>query len=528
MASGPVSKVLRQLRRSTLLREARRGDGQLLRDFIERGDEDAFAALLHRHGPMVLGVCRRVLPSLHDAEDAFQATFLVLVRKAGSISPPEKVGSWLYGVAYQVAVKARALGARLRARERQVVDLPEPAAPAAEPGLGEELRPLIDRELSRLPDKYRLPVVLCDLEGKTRRQAAGQLGWPEGTVAGRLARARKKLAARLSRRGVVLTAGMLAGLLADRAAPAALPPPLAASTLDAVWRFAVSSLAGGIPAPVLTLTQGVLKTMLLGKVKLVTTIVLAVALAGAGLGMRLRSAAEEPASSKDNNGTITHAAEPNKAARKLTDEERLEQKLNKAVQLNFKDATLRRVLEDVRAFATINLFVDEPALNRQGISLDMHVTIQVEDVSLRTALKLVLQSHGLRYFIQDGVVVVTTVEPPIPKKKVVMGLTGSWKVLCCGGEKGMVPHESLSRQRWRFSEHGLDIEVDRSRVGFECRWEKGKTENRIGLSLLGQQRWHGRYVLDGDTLVLWMDTPLTFLDAKKSAVSFIVLKHSEP
>ena len=152
-------------------------------------DEAAFEALVRRHGPMVLGVCRRVLRNHHDAEDAFQATFLVLVRKAASIVPREMVANWLYGVAYRTALKARSMIARQRVRERQVTEMPEPEA--AEPDdCWRDLQPLLDQELSRLPDKYRVPIVLCDLEGKTGKEAARQLGWPEGTVASRLARGR--------------------------------------------------------------------------------------------------------------------------------------------------------------------------------------------------------------------------------------------------------------------------------------------------------------------------------------------------
>src|SRR5438552_6488098 len=155
-------------------------DGQLLSQFLSRRDEAAFVSLVRRHGPMVLGVCRRVLGNTADAEDAFQAAFLVLIRKAATIMPRGKLASWLYGTAYLAARKARALAARRRAREKQVRDLPEPATVAE--GIWHDLVPVLDRELHRLGDRYRLPLVLCDLEGRTRKEAAEQLGWPEGTV----------------------------------------------------------------------------------------------------------------------------------------------------------------------------------------------------------------------------------------------------------------------------------------------------------------------------------------------------------
>src|SRR5262249_22985058 len=157
------------------------GDAQLLTAFIERRDEAAFAALVQRHGPMVWSVCRRVLPNLHDAEDAFQATFLVLVRKAASVRPRTMVANWLHGVACTTAHRARVATARQRARERQMMALPEPEAVPHDSG--NDLASLLDQELSRLPDRYRVPIVLCDLEGKTRKEAARQLSVPEGTVA---------------------------------------------------------------------------------------------------------------------------------------------------------------------------------------------------------------------------------------------------------------------------------------------------------------------------------------------------------
>src|ERR1700731_4596533 len=188
MATSPMSEVIQHLH-SVLRDGAGLTDEQLLEDYISRHDEAAFATLVRRHGPMVWSVCRRVLRNHQDAEDAFQATFLVLVRKAASIVPREMVANWLYGVAHQTARKARATTAKRQAREKQVNELPEPEA-RTEPELWRDLQPLLDQELSRLPDKYRVAVVLCDLEGKTRKEAARQLGVPEGTLAARVARGR--------------------------------------------------------------------------------------------------------------------------------------------------------------------------------------------------------------------------------------------------------------------------------------------------------------------------------------------------
>jgi RNA polymerase sigma factor (sigma-70 family) len=260
-------------------------DGQLLESFLTSRHEAAFAALLRRHGPMVFRVCRRVLGNSHDAEDAFQATFVVLARKAASIRPREMVGNWLYGVAYRTALDARSAQARRRAIEKQVIDMPHPQQ---EPEvLSQELHALIDQALSRLPDKYRLPVVLCELEGRSRKEVARQLHLPEGTLSSRLATARRMLASRLTRGGLTLSSGALAAVLAQQTASAAVPTALVVSTLKAATLVgAGQALTGGVlSAHVTALTNGVLKAMFLTKLKTVTAVFLTVTLIGAGLGL---------------------------------------------------------------------------------------------------------------------------------------------------------------------------------------------------------------------------------------------------
>jgi RNA polymerase sigma factor (sigma-70 family) len=279
-----MSGVLRHLRRAALLSV---GDGpsdaQLLESFLARRDEAAFEALLRRHGPMVLGVCRRVLRNAHDAEDAFQATFLVLSRRAGSIRSKQVVASWLYGVAYRTARKARAMNAKRRAKERQAGATPRSESTAD--GAQEELLAQLDYELSRLPEKYRVPVVLCELEGKHRKEAARLLGVPEGTLSWRLAQAKKRLARRLSLYGSVA----VAALLAEEAASACLTPTLRASTVKAVLTV------GKVPAEVLALTEGVMKAMLLTKLKITACFAMLMLLAGVGAtGLTYRATAQEP------------------------------------------------------------------------------------------------------------------------------------------------------------------------------------------------------------------------------------------
>jgi RNA polymerase sigma factor (sigma-70 family) len=268
-------------------------DGILLERFAAHREDAAFEALVRRHGPMVWGVCRRLLRDHHDAEDAFQATFLVLARKGHSIAHRELVAGWLHGVAYQTAMKSRATRTRRRKREGQVTEMPEPEAVSRDQQ--DQLTEWLDREVSRLPDKYRIPIVLCELEGKTHREAAEQLGWPIGTVSGRLSRARAMLARRLSRRGVSLSGGSLAVLVGQEVASAGVPTGLVVSTVHAASLFAAGRAvtAGLVSAEVTALAEKVVKAMLLSRIKLATIILLAgfvLAAGGTGLAFRARAA----------------------------------------------------------------------------------------------------------------------------------------------------------------------------------------------------------------------------------------------
>lgn len=269
MPTSRTNTVIRHLRRAVLSRDgAGLADDHLLGCFIEHRDDDAFAALVRRHSPLVWAVCRRVLRNHHDAEDAFQATFLVLARKASSVRPRGRVASWLHGVAYRTALKARALRARTRVRERQVRELPEPEVPPQDNG--HDLRLLLDQALNGLPEIYRLPILLCDLEGKTIKEATQQLGWPQGTLAGRLARGRRLLAKRLSQRGLVLPAASLAGVLMQNTASAGVPISLVGSTVKAASLVAAgqASVAGVVPAKVSALMEGAMKSMMLTKLRI--------------------------------------------------------------------------------------------------------------------------------------------------------------------------------------------------------------------------------------------------------------------
>ncbi len=292
MATAPINGVIQHFRRILFCQDgAARTDGQLLEAFITQKDEAAFAALVRRHGPMVLAVCRRVVGNHHDAEDAFQATFLVLSRKASSVRPRERVAGFLHGVAYRTALKARTTTARRRVREKQVTEMPEPAVTPQDPWF--DLQPLLDQELNGLPEKYRLPILLCDLEGRSIKEATEQLGWPQGTVAGRLARGRKMLAKRLTRRGLVFSGGSLAAVLARNAASAAVPASLLGVTVNATSFGVGGNPAGTIPDTVAALTQGVLKAMFLTKVKLVLGVLLATAALSGAVGLIYQTQATE-------------------------------------------------------------------------------------------------------------------------------------------------------------------------------------------------------------------------------------------
>ncbi len=278
-------RLLEHIRRIALLGIGeRRTDGQLLELFISERDETAFALLLRRHGAMVWSVCRRILGNAHDADDAFQAAFLVLVRKADSIRPREAVGNWLHGVACRTALEARGRLARRRAKEQSLQDIPLLEDKPQEPW--QELWPILDRELSRLADKYRLPIVLCDLEGRSRKDVARQLAIPEGTLSSRLATARKKLAVRLARHGFVVSAASLGLLLTEKAATASLSPFLLSATTKAAMLIAAGPAvaAGVVSATVSTLTEGVLKAMFIAKIKTATLVLCGVAAFGVGTG----------------------------------------------------------------------------------------------------------------------------------------------------------------------------------------------------------------------------------------------------
>ncbi len=251
-------------------------DAHLLERFIQQRDEGAFAVLVQRHGPMVLGVCRRVLRNAHDAEDAFQAVFLVLARKAASIRPQTMVGNWLYGVAFRTALEARGAGIKRRIKERHAGAIRHAEI---DTGMDNELLAVLDQEVNRLPDRYRTVLVLCDLEQRTRKEAAQQLGCKEGTVASRLDRARNLLRKRLVRQGFTIAGAALVAVLAAQAAEAAVAAALLADATTTEVKDPAHRYQGSSPRKVTALADRVLRALWWSRFKTILGLILVVLLA---------------------------------------------------------------------------------------------------------------------------------------------------------------------------------------------------------------------------------------------------------
>jgi RNA polymerase sigma factor (sigma-70 family) len=354
MRKSHQSPILREIR--ALFGEGTHAgltDGELLERFVDRDGETAqfaFATLMERHGPMVFRVCRRLLADADETQDAFQATFLILVRKAGSLRDRGSVSPWLFGVACRVAAKSRTAAARRAHHERQYGERLE-ARGSTEDHERTDLEGLLHEEVRRLPDRYRIPIVLCYLEGVTQEDAAASLGWPLGTVRSRLARARERLRGRLTRRGVVLSAGALTQALAGDASAA--PRVLVDSTLRAAMSFAGGRAAAGlVSASVDALTQGVLRSLFMTKLTTTVTLLTTLAAGATGAGVfayqpdaPVASEAHSRQEMAPKNQRLIAFADEREAKEREAKEMALKERLHKALDRASKEQVVKALLD---------------------------------------------------------------------------------------------------------------------------------------------------------------------------------------
>jgi len=405
-------------------------DGELLERFQASrgsGGHEAFRILVERHGPMVLGLCRSVVRDPHDADDAFQATFLVLVRKADSIRRRDTIGPWLYGVAGRVARRARDRASRRRLREFEAkADIPSTNHPLNESLSIEEI---VQDEIARLPESFRGPIVLCCLEGLSYDLAAVRLGLTEPTLRGRLYRARKQLASRLRGRGIT------AGVFASAVDPVRLTlPPLPSSLLETTIQFAVRwstvtgllSGAARVPAPIAMLAQGVIKAMLLQSIKL-SGIVFLLAAGALGTMVVAQQAKKSPdpdsqAVNKPASLTPDEQERAKKALAAFNNLERLElekktqlikQKLDQVIKVELPvGTTLEQLLKHIKQattdeeFSGISIYVAPLGLQEAHQTMESAIEINRKQCSVRELLKSALQPLQLSYFVNDGFLMV--------------------------------------------------------------------------------------------------------------------------
>ncbi len=410
MAPGMLNAILHYLHR---LNGAAPGelpdDAELLRRFAAKHDEAAFAALVARHGPMVWGVCKRLLHRTPDAEDAFQATFLVLVRKSHSLLRPDLLGPWLHAVALRTATRLRAEVARRQQRERPLVE--EPVMEATTELVWRDLRPVLDEEVGRLPAKYRTAIILCHLEGLSNEAAARQLGCPKGTVLSRLARGRQILRRRLTRRGLGLSAGALAAALAVEQGSAAVPLVLSETTIRLGLAFAIGGSSGTLSVHATTLAEGVLKSMFLTQMKLTVAVLLVLGVTVAGMGVlafgpgrgQTVAAAEQGADRKPDapaKGTKPEAGDNKKAAApKLPADEQARAwraQLDKPLGHDAPATNLGDALDLIEDRFGLPFEVNEKAFLQEGINniretdLSQRSLPRMTNLSVATSLRLLL------------------------------------------------------------------------------------------------------------------------------------------
>jgi RNA polymerase sigma factor (sigma-70 family) len=401
-------------------------DAQLLdhcRDCRGASGEDAFRVLVERHGPMVLGLCQRLVSDPHEAEDAFQATFLVLVHRAESIRKRETIGPWLYGVAARVARRARARALRRRSRESGLPELAVPGPDVTRSPSGEAI--ILD-EIARLPEVFRSPVVLCCLEGESYEAAARRLGVTEATVRGRLHRARKRLAAKLRSREILASAAALASDPLTMK-PRLLPAPLLASTVQfaARWSSVRGLIAGApaIPESISILAQGVLQAMMFQTVKISAIVVLVTAGVLGTVVIAQNHRGTEPAAARPGGAAVEPpqnrpqpgappsggAAAPAPGSDREQKTKQLLAALEEPIAMSFANPTpLNDVLKYIKEATTtptytgIPIYVDPKGLADAKATIQSLVKMDQEGVPLRTSLYQALKPLGLSYIVKDG------------------------------------------------------------------------------------------------------------------------------
>lgn len=424
MASAQAQLIAREVR--TLFRlgsVASLTDEALLARFADGGDEAAFEALVDRHGPMVLRVCRDVLGDSHEAQDAFQATFLVLLRRAGSIRRKASLAPWLHGVARRVSARAVARAARRRDCERRAIE--SGRGEAIEPDPASDLdRAALHAEIDRLPAIYRAPVVLCYLEGLTHDQAALRLGWPVGTVRGRLARARDRLRDRLRRRGLSPAVG-------PWLPPGALPPSLIRIVMTA------KASPGVVPAAVAALTEGALRTMFWHKSWMLALNAVAIgSLAAGGLLMAQPGGAgdegspapaESPRAPVPTPKLLTGSPVPSFRPSLEQISPSLEEALNQSISLPAMDRLpLGGVVRFLSEASGVNLVLDRAALAEVGVTPETPISLPaVNNVKLKSvlnALKFMLKPLQLTCFASGDVLLITSLAPMVTRTYAVADL----------------------------------------------------------------------------------------------------------
>jgi RNA polymerase sigma factor (sigma-70 family) len=460
MAASSLHPLLHYLRRLSRGRsgDAALDDTQLLGRFLTSRDESAFTTLVQRYGAMVWGLCVRCLGETPEAEDAFQATFLVLVRKAASLRGPKQLGPWLYGVAYRTSLKLRGQRARRMAREIPLMDRIAQEGPES---IWSDLGPILDEEINRLPTKYRLPVLLCCLQGLSSEEAAQRLGCAKGTVFSRLSRARDLLRRRLVRRGVNVTAGALAAVLAENAVLRAAPPlALLEMTVRTSLLLAAGTTGQTLSAPLAALVEGVVRSMFLSKVKFVLIVVLALGITGAGAGFVAHSTSASPPSSPSSPPVkedhtpakapvppIAKADSPAPADANLPAQNKeeislqycLSQKIN-FVGYDDVKATFGEALDQLSKRYNLSFYVNRRAFGDPdtingmlSFKIAEEAPIPSMHVSLRKVLQIILdrlpEERGILYMIRKDFIEITTesavrAELGIPETRPLMPLVG--------------------------------------------------------------------------------------------------------